>query len=571
MPSEPPPPQRDPTTAGRPQRRRIWDRNLLFFLVCLAGVGVAVGRILTPPPAPTVRSFDPTLYRKAAFAGVVRELDEAMTADWKQAGLNVAPKADDLIVTRRLSLALTGTLPSIQEIRALESQPEDDRIHWWISRLLEDRRHSDYLAERFARAYVGVENGPFLVYRRRRMVSWLSDQIQQNRPYDDLVRNLITAEGNWTSNPEANFLTVTIDPNDKPEEGEKPKGPDEVKLAARVTRAFLGVRLDCVQCHDDKFGDRWKQKDFHQLASFFAQSEVQFTGVQDDPKREYRFRYLRTPEEVVIPPIVPFNQELLPDEGGLRERLATWVTHADNRPFARATVNRVWALLFNKPLVHPIDEIPLDGPWPKAMEILSDDLIGNGFDLHRLVRVIASSRAFQLDSRAPEGAPPVTDAQERAFAAFPVTRLRPEQVAGSVIQSSTLRTINADAHIIQKMKRVFGQGGFVKRYGDLGEDEFSQTGGTIPQRLLLMNGNMVSEQIKHNPVLNASTRIGMVAPDDETAVETAFLATLTRSPTAEESGHFSAQLRGTKGDERSERMADLYWALLNSTEFSWNH
>ncbi len=571
MPTQPDPPPKAPATAAPPQRRRIWDRNLLFFLVCLAGVGVAVGRILTPPPAPTVRSFDPAQYQEAAFAGVVRELDETMAADWRQAGLNVAPKADDLIVARRLSLALTGSVPSLQEIRALETQPEDDRIHWWITRLLEDRRHSDYLAERFARAYVGVENGPFLVYRRRRMVSWLSDQIQENRAYDELVRNLITAEGNWTSNPEANFLTVTIDPNDKPEEGVDPKGPDEVKLAARVTRAFLGVRLDCVQCHDDKFGDRWKQKDFHQLASFFAQSEVQFTGVQDDPKREYRFRYLRTPEEVVIPPIVPFNQELLPAEGGLRERLATWVTHAENRPFARATVNRVWALLFNKPLVHPIHEIPLDGPWPKAMEVLSDDLIGNGFDLHRLVRVIASSRAFQLDSRAPEGAPPVTDAQERAFAAFPITRLRPEQVAGSVIQSSTLRTINADAHIIQKMKRVFGQGGFVKRYGDLGEDEFNQEGGTIPQRLLLMNGKMVSEQVKPNPIMNASTRIGMVAPDDETAVETAFLATLTRSPTAEESGHFSAQLRGTKGDERSERMADLYWALLNSTEFSWNH
>ncbi len=561
----PPPMEAGPSTAPGRRRRSFWDRNLLFFLLCLAGAGIAVGRILTPPPPPSVESFNPDLYRQPSFADVVRQLDDAMAADWKRAGLRPTPPAGDLTLARRLSLALTGTIPSIQEIRVLEKQPQDDRLHWWISRLLEDRRHSDYLAERFARAYVGVENGPFLVYRRRRMVSWLSDQIQQNRAYDDLVRSLITAEGNWTSNPEANFLTVTIDQNDDS------KGPDEVKLAARVTRAFLGVRLDCVQCHDDKFSDRWKQKDFHQLASFFAPSEVQFTGVRDVPEKEYKFRYLKTPEEVVVPPIVPFNQDLLPPDGKLRERLAGWVTHPENRAFARATVNRVWALLFNRPLVHPIDEVPLEGPWPACMEILADDLIEHGYDLHRLVRVIASTRAFRSDSRAAEEAAPVTATQERAFAAFPITRLRPEQVAGGVIQSSSLKTINADAHIIQKMKRFFGQGGFVKRHGDLGEDEFNQEGGTIPQRLLLMNGEMVSEQIKPNPVMNASTRIGIVAPDDETAVETAFLATLTRRPTTEESEHFVAQLRNTEGDERSERMTDLYWALLNSTEFSWNH
>jgi len=544
---------------------RVWDRNLLFFLICLLGAGVVAARILKPPAAPVVQGFDPSRFRDAAFADVVRDVDDALAAEWKRQELEPAPKAGDLAIARRASLALAGVVPSLPEIRAMEAQPEDDRLQWWISRLLEDRRSSDYLAERFARAYVGVENGPFLVYRRRRMVSWLSDQIQQNRAYDELVRSLITAEGNWTSSPEANFLTVTIDQNDDS------KGPDEVKLAARVTRAFLGVRLDCVQCHDDKFGDRWKQQDFHQLASFFARSEVQFTGVRDNEKIDYKFRYLKTPEEVVVPPIVPFNRELLPEEGGLRERLAAWVTHPENLAFARATVNRLWTMMFNKPLVHPIDEVPLDGPWPPVMEILAKDLVNHQFDLHRLIRVIASTCAFGLDSRAAEGQEPISELHEHAFAAFPITRLRPEQVAGGVIQASTLKTINADAHIIQKMKRFFSQNNFVQRYGDAGEDEFNQAGGTIPQRLLLMNGEMVAEQIKPNPVMNASTRIGIVAPDDETAVDTAFLVTLTRRPTAEESAHFAAQLNGLKGDERSERMSDLYWALLNSTEFSWNH
>ncbi len=558
-----------PRGGGAPRRR--WDRNLLFLLICLLAAGALADRFLRRHPEPELKGFNIAAFQSPAFRGVVDQVDSAMAAEWSKAGLKPAPEADDLTIARRIGLALTGTIPSLQEIRALEARTDDERVQWWISRLLEDRRHSDYLAERFARAYVGVEKGPFLVYRRHRMVSWLSDQFQQNRAYDDLARNLITAEGAWTSKPEANFLTVTIDPNDKPEKGEEPKGPDEVKLAARVTRAFLGLRLDCVQCHDDKFGDRWKQKDFHQLAAFFAQAEVKFTGVRDNETKDYEFRYLRQPEEERVPPIVPFNAELLPEEGPLRERLATWVTHPENRPFARATVNRMWALMFNKPLVHPVDEVPLEGPWPAAMELLADDFIANGFDLQRLIRVIASTRAFRLDSRAAGEGDAVTAEQERAFAAFPITRLRPEQVALGVIQSSTLTTINADAHIFQKMKRFFSQGKFVTRYGDAGEDEFNQVGGTIPQRLLMMNGEMLSEQVKPNPVMNASTRIGIVAADDKTAVETAFLATLTRRPMPLESEHFAAQLKDTDGDERQERMSDLYWALLNSTEFSWNH
>ena len=127
-----------------------------------------------------------------------------------------------------------------------------------------------------------------------------------------------------------------------------------------------------------------------------------------------------------------------------------------------------WALMFNKPLIDPVDEIPLEGPYPPAMDILTDDFIEHNFNLQRLIRLIASTRAFQLDSRAAKDQDQVTDAHEASFAAFPLTRLRPEQVAGSVIQSSTLTTINAEAHIFYRMKRYFSEGNFVKRFGDAG-------------------------------------------------------------------------------------------------------
>ena len=465
------------------------------------------------------------------------------------------PRATDLEILRRLSLALTGTIPSVEWIRDFESWPKEKRIDLVLARIFEDRRSSDYLAERFARAFVGVENGPFLVYRRRRLVDDLSGMIYANLPYDQIVRKLITAQGVWTSKPEVNFLTATIDPNNDEE------GPDEVKLAARVSRAFLGVRIDCVQCHDDMFGDRWKQQDFHQLASFFAGAEMSLTGLIETEK-SYEYRYKRSSKEEPIPPKVPFHENLLPSEGSLRERLASWVTHPENKPFARALVNRVWAIMFNTPLIAPVDSIPLEGPYPEEMESLVNEAIRSGFDLRHVIGKIARSSRFQMTSR-------TTESNDERI--FPITRLRPEQVAGSIIQSASLETVDADSHILSRIIRVLQQGEFVKRYGDSGEDEFSAGSGTIPQRLTFMNGELVEERTEENLVMNAATRIGVLAPNDEVAVEIAYLATLTRRPTPEELAYFTEQLHGTKKKKRAKEMQDLFWSLINSTEFAWNH
>lgn len=542
-----------------------WLRNLILVALCVGAAGLVTSRLLRREPFAEPQSFSTKPFQQADFQEVVNQVNDAFAKEWKTAGLQPMPLASELTIARRLSLGLTGTIPSFEEVRALEGKTTDYRMQWWLTHLFEDRRFSDYVAERFVRALVGVEDGPFIVFRRHRMTSWLSDQMFANRPYDDLVRSLITSEGIWTSKPEVNFVTVTIDQNNDKE------GPDEVKLAGRVSRAFLGVRLDCVQCHDDFFGDRWKQKDFHQLASFFAGSEMSLTGLRDDPKKEYEFRYLRQKDAEKVPAMVPFQQELLPMQGPLRTRLAEWVTHPENRPFARTVVNRVWALMFSRPLHQPIDSIPLEGPFPPGMEILTDDLIAHNFDLQRLIRIIAATQVFQLDSRSGNEQHLSTTEHEKLFAAFPLTRLRPEQMAGSVIQSSSLNTIDADSHVMTRLIRLFQQSDFVKRYGDLGEDEFDEINGTIPQRLVMMNGELVKERTGENLVMNAATRIGALIADDTKAVETAYLTTLTRRPTPEESSHFVEHFQQQANAKRADLMSDLFWTLINSTEFSWNH
>ena len=174
---------------------------------------------------------------------------------------------------------------------------------WWIDHVLADSRFHDYFGERLARSYVGTEDGPFVLFRRRRFVTWLSQQVAANRPYDQMVRELISGEGLWTDHPATNFVSVTVQQDNKNQ-------PDPIRLAGRVTRAFLGLRLDCAQCHNHPFA-QWKQSDFQGLAAFFGQTHVGFTGIRDG-NGEFEAEDKYEKRKKVIEPRVPFAPSCCP-------------------------------------------------------------------------------------------------------------------------------------------------------------------------------------------------------------------------------------------------------------------
>ena len=516
------------------------------------------------------KSFNPDSPGQQDIARVARSVDAAFVAGWEHSGLTIqtADRADDLTIARRLSLGLTGTLPSLQEIREFEGQQPGHQIHWWVSHLLEDRRTSNQLAERLARAFVGVEDGPFLVFRRHRFTKWLSDKLDENERYDLIVRELLTERGLWTDTPAVNFYTKTIADSGV---------PDPILLAGRTSRAMLGMRIDCLQCHDDFLGTinlgseedpaGGLQTDFHSLAAFFANANISLLGITEGGDRDYAYQLLHEDKDTVIQPSVPFHRELVDgSEASRTHRLAKWVTHRENRPFARAAVNRVWAIMCGKPMVEPVDDIPLVGPFPPAMEVLVDDFVAHDFNLHRLIRVIAESATFQRDSEADFE---ITAEHDSNWMVFPLVRLRPDQVAGAVIQSTSLTTIDATAHIIQQLAKFGQQNEFVKRYGDAGEDEFQARGETVTQRLLMLNGEMIKERLQSG--LNSPRYLGALSPDVDKTIETVFLVTLTRRPTEQERAYFAARLDGLTGEAYSEQVQDLYWTLINSIEFVWNH
>ncbi|HXY35985.1 MAG TPA: DUF1553 domain-containing protein, partial [Planctomycetaceae bacterium] len=292
--------------------------------------------------------------------------------------------------------------------------------------------------------------------------------------------------------------------------------------------------------------------------------------------------------------------------GTRRERLAAWITHPENRRFERATANRIWGLMFGKPFHAPVDDLP-DPSADADKELL--DLLGADFrahhcDLRRMIRVIAASRPYRLDSvgeemsvAAKELAPksvhhsqstgaPTTEWNKdsdksgdatavapadgaAAWASFPLTRLRPEQLIGAMLQARSARTIDQNSHLFVRATRFLQEADFVKEYGDLGENELDDRSGTISQALLRMNGKFAADAIKADP-LNASARLSTFAGSDANCLEGCYLIALSRRPTQAESDYFLQQLAaGAKG--RAQVVEDILWSLFNSPEFSWNH
>jgi hypothetical protein len=536
----------------------MWARNLLLLVVVVAGIAGLRASLFPLNTRERKIQFDSSATSGDDFQKTVRQLDEAFRKDWDERELTPVPQAEHLVVARRLSLALSGSVPSLEEIRQFEAQPADTRLAGWTNHLLHDQRYADYFAERLARAYVGTEDGPLLSFRKRRYLAWLSDEFHKNAPYGAIVREMIAGKGLNTDSPGVNFIAATYD--------EAKNKPDPEKLAIRVCRAFLGVRIDCAQCHDHFLEPAWKQADFQSIAAFFGQTRQVATHILDG-EGEYSYDDRVHGGNHIIAPAVPFSKELLPDQGTRRERLAAWVTDPRNMFFARATANRVWAMMFGRPLLKRVEAQTLSEPIPPALEILAADFASHGHDLRRLILLIASTEVFRLDSAAPFE---ITDAHDEAWAVFPLSRLRPEQVIGNVIQASSVKTIDQNSHAITRLVRYFNEKDFVKRYGDADDDEFARAHGTIPQRLLMMNGDLVNGKTKEE-LLNAATHVAMLAADDKAAVESAYLMVLTRRPTEKESDYFIRKIDGSRGDERKRRLADIFWTLFNSSEMSWNH
>lgn len=478
-------------------------------------------------------------------AALAKKIDAALDDGWAQDGVTPVSPATDLELLRRTTLDLLGTIPSLEEVRAFEADKPEGRRERLVARLMADPRFQSAFAERLARITVGPGKKPDdLFYRRRRYVEWLSDQVARHRPWDDIVREIVGAEGVTVDGP-ANFVVAAdVDP---------------AKLAARTSRAFLGIRLDCAQCHDHPFTD-WKQKDFEGLAAFFARAHRKGPLVVESNDGDYKLEDRKTGKERLVAPAVPFAKEAFEAKGKRRAALARWITDERNPLFARAIANRLWAWLMGRGLIEPTDSID-EGKarYPKVLALLEQTLHENRYDLEELVRAIVSTKAYALSSRGDA-------ALEKRFAVYPLKQLHADQLANAIWQATSFETEDDSRGLFFRLARLDQTNKFIQRHGGDPDAEDPEPE-TLLQRLLLVNGFFVQERIKHDNPIGVTSRLLGLAPNDAKLVETAYLLVLTRRPTPRELEHFTERLRG----DRKAAAEDLLWALLNSSELAWNH
>lgn len=500
---------------------------------------------------------------------VSSRIDALLQQSWKAAGVKAAPLADDAVFLRRAYLDLTGVIPAVGEVREFLADKHPDKRRRLIDKLVGtsgkngskqrsgSSRHATHLANVWQHVMLPeLNNNVQLRFRAATFNAWLRNHFADNTPYDKVVRELITYTGSAQTGPGLYYQALEF----KPEE-----------LAASTSRIFLGVQIQCAQCHNHPF-DHWTQQDFWGYAAFFAQIQrprgrSRFVGaVADTSIGDVKLPNTQT----VVEPKFLTSKETVPSDGVTRRKLAAeWLTSPKNPYFAKATVNRAWALLFGYGLVDPVDDIGKHNPssHPKLLDELAEDFVKHGYDLRRLFRVLAKSRAYQLSSKVTE-----TDSYHpHLFHRMAVKSLTADQIY-DCLDVATAKREQVAAYGYPSAYRYNAQkAAFLAKF-EAPTQRATEFQAGIPQALTMMNGTFIAAATDENrsDLLIAVSEAPFMT--DEQRVETLFLAVLSRRPTAAERGRFTGYVqKGGALNSLRKSLGDVMWALLNSTEFILNH
>jgi hypothetical protein len=497
------------------------------------------------PPPPAL----PRVVRPARdVAGVSAAIDAELDRRLKQDGVPASPAADDAEFLRRVTLDLTGRIPTYPETVAfLDSKAADRRAHL-IDDLLDRPEYGRHFATLWRNLLAPPDEG-IAKQSSDTFTPWLADRFEANFGWDRIVSELLTVEGPIRERPHSAFVFAN---------GENLQ-PRANLLTASVARLFWGVQLGCAECHDHPFA-KWKQDDFWAVAAFF--SRLRFSGFkggrpptlsEDDGKERAAIVIPASAGKSAgrsVPARFLDGSEPRFEGGPLRRTFAAWATGAKNPWFARAAVNRLWAHLFGRGIAHPIDNFDCNAPsHPDLLRLLEEEFVASGFDLKHLLRCITRTRAYQRTSRPVAG----NEKDDTRFSRMALKVLSPEAFHDSV------RVVMADDRSERKTRAEFVR--FFRARGDGGDATVYLQG--IPQVLRLLNSRMLDGDA---PIVR---RLSVSAPGREEAVTTLFLTALSRRPTPDESRTALRYLQ-RRGDAGA-GYRGLLWALLNSSEFAINH
>jgi hypothetical protein len=488
---------------------------------------------------------------------MVRRIDALLGDRMADAEVKPAPRSSDAEFLRRATLDLTGVIPRVADVRAFLADESSDKRLKLVERLLASPRHATHLANSWRQFMLPSGLGLQQIQNVAGVQNWLRGQFSQNMRYDRFVSDFLVASGGGDAGPALYYTSLEL----KPE-----------KLAASTSRIFLGLQIECAQCHPHPF-DHWKQEDFWGYAAFFAQldqSQAMTPGgnvsLNDLGEGEVT---LPDTETVIAPKHLDGTAGASRLGGTRRRRLAIWMGSPDNPFLAAAAVNRVWSHMFGRGLVEPVDDLGPHNPpsHPQLMKELASYFVEVGFDLRDLYRTLALTDAYQRTSvQQSEESPPA-----ELFAAMAVKTMTSEQLYDCINQSLMRSPGNGPA-FLPAARGLFDPRrlAFAAKMNMQGSNATEFDAGVL-QALTMLNG---SETAATTSVAQSSLLSSLEAPwfTDEDRVDVLLMATLSRLPTVEERQAFTAHVENDADQEKKRQaLSDILWALLNSAEFAMNH
>ena len=571
-------------------------------------------------------------------------VDHLIRAEWNKAKITPAPPADDARFLRRVYLDIAGVIPPADIAAAFLNDKSPDKRAKAVDRLLQSPQYVEHWAGYWDEVLMGHGRLPGNYVDRVEWRKWLREQFARNTPYDKFALELIAATGQNSTGGSYAKVAGLMTPADKGEEAGPADGARvngavnwflkfvqaPADLSGAVSKTFLGVQIQCAQCHDHKT-EKWKQEDFKRFTACFARTRpvpVQMGQVKGMRRVEVRdiepplFRRAQTPRgmnEYAASTPAALDGTDFAASPSRRKALAEWITSKQNPYFSRAIVNRMWGHFLGRGFVEPINDFRDTNPanMPHLLSLLAEDFEEHNFDLKYLIKQICATQVYQLSSAAARNA----GSDNSYWARYRLKPMSPPQLMESLVQAANLGPVLekvAGGNVEQIKQRALSGLTFLFDVDE--EQEQKEFEGTIPQALLLLNGGITNSGATPIPG-TALAEVLSQSGDDAQKIESLYLRTVSRKPapaelkkwidfiyaprkvtSAAESAEPQRPLtprerrklmqdlqrknarrgggqdpfariggRVATTDPRHQAYEDLFWALLNSSEFIFNH
>lgn len=515
---------------------------------------IAVCNVTIPLPGDVADAAYDALHR-------LNKIDELVWQKLKLLGMLPSPSCSDATFHRRAFLRVIGRVPTPEETRAFLADGNPAKRSLLIDQLLDRPEYGDFWANKWADL---LRPNPYRTGIKAvwNLDAWIKDAFRKNMPYDQFARELITAQGSTWKNGAAVIF------RDRPE---------SIEIASSVSQLFLGVRLECAKCHHHPF-EVWSQDDFYGFASFFSRVGHKGEGLSPPISGGEEIIFTRESGSLAHGrtgvPVLPktLNGETLnlgPDEDP-RQVLAAWMTSTSNPYFPRVMANRVWAELMGHGLVDPVDDIRATNPASNEalLDYLATEFQQHGYDIKKLIRTITSSHVFGLSSIPTDRN--ISDVKN--FSRYYRQRMRAEVMLDAV---NDILGVEEDFSAMPPGSRAMqlwtyrSSSLFLDTFGrpDLNQDPPCERSSdtTTPQVLHLMNSPALNQKLARDTARPAKLAGSSIS--NEALLDEAYLLIYCRFPTDAERQAGLQYL--PQPDQRRKAVEDLFWALLNTPEFSF--